>query len=158
MRNLEIVFRKLRIVIVNASRELSVPGSWRFSPSGSSNNLYFNTSYSATRDDWTLTLDDDGNAFITSVNKTDRFIKWNGASGQERFACYTSSSTNMKPVHLYKLVSNGPSLATKPATGEQYSSFATTINAIEDRTGIDFFANVPVEFQEPAEQTNKQLW
>ncbi len=43
-------------------------------------------------------------------------------------------------------------------TGEQYSSFATTINAIEDRTGIDFFANVPVEFQEPAEQTNKQLW
>lgn len=84
--------------------------------SGSGNNLFFNTSYSATRDDWAFALDENGNAVITSVYNSDRFIKWNGISGQERFSCYTTSSSNMKPVQLYKLASEGPSVVTKPAT------------------------------------------
>jgi DNA/RNA endonuclease G (NUC1) len=39
-----------------------------------------------------------------------------------------------------------------------YSSFATTIREIENRTGIDFFTNIPSEFQEPAEKMSNQLW
>ncbi len=76
------------------------------------------------------------------------------------------------PSHFYKLLmkcsfdASGAMTAAKGVaylfTNEEhaggYASFATTIKAIEDRTGIDFFANVPVEFQEPAEQTDKQLW
>lgn len=39
-----------------------------------------------------------------------------------------------------------------------YSKFITSISLIEESTGIDFFANVPSEFQSPAEQMNEQLW
>ena len=76
------------------------------------------------------------------------------------------------PSHFYKLLlkcsfdTSGAMTAAKGVaylfTNEEhaggYASFATTIDAIEERAGIDFFANVPAVFQEPAEQTNKQLW
>ena len=80
---------------------------------GSSNTLYFDSNYSANRNDWTLSIDANGNAVISNVANSERVIQWNASSGQERFACYKST---MKPVQLYKLASTGPSLATKPAT------------------------------------------
>lgn len=45
-------------------------------------------------------------------------------------------------------------------TGVTYynSSFVTTIRAIEDRTGFNFFANVPADLQNTAEQTATALW
>lgn len=110
-------------------------GSTYLGYTGSSNNLYFNTTFSASRDDWTLSIDENGNAVITNVGNTDRVIRWNSTSGQERFSCYKSSSTTMKPVQLYKLASNGPSLATKPATGINVSS--VTLNAMFANLGTN---------------------
>jgi len=43
-------------------------------------------------------------------------------------------------------------------SGESYSSFITTINAIEQETGIDFFANVPDQFETTAEASSSPLW
>ena len=38
------------------------------------------------------------------------------------------------------------------------SRYVTTIDAIEQRSGFDFFANVPEDFQEAAESQSSQLW
>lgn len=45
-------------------------------------------------------------------------------------------------------------------SGESYtdSKFRTTIDAIEQRTGIDFFHNVPDNFENTAEQSSTPLW
>ncbi|MBQ6761867.1 MAG: DNA/RNA non-specific endonuclease [Bacteroidales bacterium] len=97
---------------------------------GSSNSLFFNSSYSASRDDWTLSVDSSGNATITSVYNTGRTIRWNDSS--PRFACYTGGQ---QPVQLYKLASIGPSLVTKPATNISLSS--ATLNAMFANLGTN---------------------
>lgn len=99
---------------------------------GSSNSLYFDANYSANRDDWTVSIDSNGNAVIASLASTERFIQWNANSGQERFACYKST---MKSVQLYKLESTGPSLATKSATGISVAS--ATLNAMFANLGTN---------------------
>lgn len=38
------------------------------------------------------------------------------------------------------------------------SRYVTTIDAIETRTGFDFFANVPIDLQEAAERSSTALW
>ena len=45
-------------------------------------------------------------------------------------------------------------------SGEKYtdSKFRTTIDAIEERTGFDFFANVPPDLQDAAERQSASLW
>ncbi len=43
-------------------------------------------------------------------------------------------------------------------TGDKYWDFVTTINAIEQETGIDYFANVPDQFEETAEASTTELW
>ncbi len=43
-------------------------------------------------------------------------------------------------------------------TGDNYWDFVTTINAIEQETGIDYFANVPDQFEETAEASTTELW
>ena len=45
-------------------------------------------------------------------------------------------------------------------SGESYtdSKFRTTIDAIEQRTGIDFFPNIPDSFENTAEQSSTPLW
>ena len=43
-------------------------------------------------------------------------------------------------------------------SGESYSSGITTIDAIEQRTGFDFFHNVPDSFETAAEQSSNPLW
>ena len=98
----------------------------------SSNALYFDSSYSTSRNDWTLSIDSDGNAVIANVGSSDRVIRWNSNSGQERFACYQST---MKPVQLYKLESTGPSLVTKPATNITVAS--ATLNALFANLGTN---------------------
>ena len=99
---------------------------------GSSNSLYFDANYSANRDDWTVSIDSNGNAVIASLASTERFIQWNANSGQERFACYKGT---MKSVQLYKLESTGPSLATKSATGISVAS--ATLNAMFANLGTN---------------------
>ena len=44
--------------------------------------------------------------------------------------------------------------------GEQYndSKFRTTIDAIEERTGFNFFVNVPPDLQDAAERQSASLW
>jgi len=39
-----------------------------------------------------------------------------------------------------------------------YSQFATTIDAVESQTGMDFFTNVPRSFQDAAEAQSASLW
>ena len=107
-------------------------GSTYLGYTGSSNSLYFNANYSASRDDWTVSIDSNGNAVIASVASTERFIQWNTNSGQERFACYKGT---MKSVQLYKLESTGPSLATKPAT--EITVASATLNAMFANLGTN---------------------
>ena len=99
---------------------------------GSSNSLYFDANYSASRDDWTVSIDSNGDAVIVSVASPERAIQWNANSGQERFACYKGT---MKSVQLYKLESTGPSLATKSATGISVAS--ATLNAMFANLGTN---------------------
>ena len=42
--------------------------------------------------------------------------------------------------------------------GESYSKGRTTIDAMEQRSGFDFFANVPKELQEAAEKTSSSVF
>jgi len=82
--------------------------------------------------------------------------------------------TVARPSHFYKLLmkctfdtSGGMSTAKGIAylysneahSGYYYdSSFVTTIDAIESRTGFDFFTNVPETLQTAAEQMSTSLW
>lgn len=79
------------------------------------------------------------------------------------------------PSHFYKLLmkcsfgADGTMTAAKGVaylftneahSGDKYTDakFCTTIDAIEERTGFDFFANVPKKLQDAAEQQNASLW
>ena len=46
----------------------------------------------------------------------------------------------------------------KSQKGKNYSQFATTIDAVEQRAGFNFFANVPAELQAAAEKMSSPLW
>ena len=39
-----------------------------------------------------------------------------------------------------------------------YSQGITTIDAIEERSGFDFYVNVPKELQDAAESSSKSIW
>ena len=79
------------------------------------------------------------------------------------------------PSHFYKLLmkcsfsTDGTMTATKGVaylytneahSGAKYNDaqFRTTIDVIEERTGFDFFANVPANLQDSAEQQSASLW
>ena len=83
--------------------------------------------------------------------------------------------TVARPSHFYKLLmkcsfdASGTMTAAKGTaylyTNEAHtegsydtSSFVTTIDAIESRTGFDFFAHVPANLQTVAEQASHSLW
>ena len=143
------------IVVTPTSQGYSLKrGNTYLGYSGSGNNLYFNTSYKASRDDWTLSLDKDGNAVIANVNNSGRFIKWNGNSGQERFSCYTASSTT-KPVQLYKLVSEGPSVVTKPAT--DITSTSAVLHASFSQLGTTNVQNAHFRWGTSADELTNEL-
>ena len=46
----------------------------------------------------------------------------------------------------------------EPHSGMSYSEGRTTIDAMEQRSGFDFFANVPKELQDPAESTSTSVF
>ena len=46
----------------------------------------------------------------------------------------------------------------KKFSGKDYSAYATTIDAVEQRSGWDFFTNVPQDLQDAAEQMSTSLW
>ena len=76
------------------------------------------------------------------------------------------------PSHFYKLLmwcsfntsgvmtsaSGCAYLFTNEAHSGSYGSFITNIDAIEQRTGFDFFPNVPDSFENAAEQSSTPLW
>ncbi|MBO4447594.1 MAG: DNA/RNA non-specific endonuclease [Bacteroidales bacterium] len=43
-------------------------------------------------------------------------------------------------------------------SGSKYGSFITSIDAIEERSGLNFFANVPKELQDPAENNSSTIF
>ena len=45
-----------------------------------------------------------------------------------------------------------------PYSGKNYSAYATTIDAVEQRSGQDFFTNVPKDLQDAAEKMSSGLW
>lgn len=80
-----------------------------------------------------------------------------------------------KPSHFYKLVmkcsfdSSGKTMTSANGvaylfenkvyeSGTKYSGFKTTIDAIEERAGFNFFANVPSDLQDAAEKNKEALW
>ena len=77
------------------------------------------------------------------------------------------------PSHFYKLLmkcsfnTSGDMTAAKGCAyiftneshkGMSYSQGITTIDAIEERSGFDFYVNVPKEFQDAAESSSKSIW
>ena len=79
----------------------------------------------------------------------------------------------LAPSHFYKLLmkcsfgSNGTMTAAKGCaylfenksySGSAYSSYITSIDAVEQRAGFDFFANVPKSLQDAAEAQTSAIW
>ena len=46
----------------------------------------------------------------------------------------------------------------EPHSGMSYSQGITTIDAMEQRSGFDFYANVPAQFQDAAESSSSPIW
>ena len=78
--------------------------SYLYAASSSNNHLKTKTT-TDTNCDWNISITQTGIATITAKgDKTRNIIRYNATSGQERFSCYSSSTTNMKDVSIYKCV------------------------------------------------------
>ena len=116
-------------------------------------------------------------------NSLEQSVKSNAPSGRDTLyvvvgVLYENSKTVSGvpiPSHFYKLLmrcsfdTSGAMTAAKGVAyvftnethkGEQYNDnkFRTTIDAIEERAGFDFFANVPPDLQDAAERQSASLW
>ena len=116
-------------------------------------------------------------------NSLEQAVKSNAPSGRDTLyvvvgVLYETSQMSSGvpiPSHFYKLLmkcsfnGNGAMTAAKGVaylftneahSGDKYTDakFRTTIDAIEERTGFDFFANVPADLQNAAEQQSVSLW
>ena len=116
-------------------------------------------------------------------NSLEQAVKSNAPSGRDTLyvvvgVLYETSQMSSGvpiPSHFYKLLmkcsfnGNGAMTAAKGVaylftneahSGDKYTDtkFRTTIDAIEERTGFDFFANVPADLQNTAEQQSASLW
>ena len=116
-------------------------------------------------------------------NSLEQAVKSNAPSGRDTLyvvvgVLYEDSKTDSGvpiPSHFYKLLmkcsfgTNGAMTAAKGVaylftneahSGDKYTDakFRTTIDAIEQRTGFDFFVNVPADLQNAAEAQNASLW
>ena len=116
-------------------------------------------------------------------NSLEQSVKTNAPSGRDTLyvvvgLLYETSKTDSGvpiPSHFYKLLmqcsfdGNGAMTAAKGVAylftneahkGEQYNDakFRTTIDAIEERTGFNFFVNVPADLQDAAERQSSSLW
>ena len=116
-------------------------------------------------------------------NSLEQSVKSNAPSGRDTLyvvvgVLYENSKTVSGvpiPSHFYKLLmkcsfdtAGGMTAARGVAyvftneahKGEQYndSKFRTTIDAIEERTGFNFFVNVPPDLQDAAERQSASLW
>ncbi len=116
-------------------------------------------------------------------NSLENAVKSNAPSGRDTLyvvvgVLYESSQMSSGvpiPSHFYMLLmkcSFDGSGAMTAANGVAYlytneahknesyndAKFRTTIDAIEERTGFDFFVNVPPDLQETAERKNSSLW
>lgn len=82
-------------------------GNFYLGLNSNGNNLYFNSSFTAERDEWSISMEPGANGAVKLINvknpkngEDDRFLQYNSASNALRFACYKSG---YKPVFLYKL-------------------------------------------------------
>lgn len=116
-------------------------------------------------------------------NSLENAVKSNAPTGRDTLyvvvgVLYEKSQTSSGvpiPSHFYKLLmkcsfgTDGTMTAAKGVaylftneahSGDKYTDakFRTTIDAIEERTGFDFFTNVPPDLQSTAEQQNSSLW
>jgi len=90
---------------------------------GSGNYLQFNSTFTASSYEWTLTSSD-ANVSIQNVGTGSRYIRWNNNSNGLRFSCYLNTQ---EAVQLYKLNGSSPSVVTKDATDITVAS--ATLNA-----------------------------
>lgn len=114
-------------------------------------------------------------------NSLEQAVKSNAPSGRDTLYCvvgllYENNNTSdgvPVPSHFYFLLLKGGFntagtmtsaqgcaylFTNESHTGKQYSSFITSIDAIEQRTGFDFFPRVPSQLQTQAEQSSSPLW
>lgn len=98
---------------------------------GSGNSLNSNANLSDNTS-WTLSFDN-GDLVMTNLvqdSGSDRILRYNNNSGQERFACYKGTQ---QPIQLYKKASSSPRIRFESATaevniGETYTQTATPSN------------------------------
>ena len=97
------------------------------------NKFYANETFTDLRDEWTFSVNNDGNVVITSKKYPERQLQWNASS--PRFACYTGSQT---AVTLYKLGAI-PAVATPvftPAAGYYEEAQNVTITCSTEGASI----------------------
>lgn len=90
----------------------------------SANSLYYNSTHSANTS-WNVSFDSNGNATITNSANSARKLQYNAS--YTRFACYTSTQTN---IQIYKQVNDTPATpctVTYMANGAEYGN--ATVNS-----------------------------
>lgn len=108
--------------------------------SGSSNTLstYSSATGNAT---WSISIASNGNATITNYQVTTRYLRYNTNSGQERFACYTSSTTGTADPQLYKKVEQGSETEDDPEEPTATVTFSPAGGAVEAGTTVSLSLN-----------------
>lgn len=113
-----------------------------------SNYLYFNSSFSAEKFEWTISVDN-GEATIQNVYNSVRKLQWN--SKDTRFSCYAGT---MQPVRLYRL--NTPMVNTRMATDRSVSS--AVLNATFSNLGTTNVQDVHFVWGESANALNQVIY
>ena len=100
-------------------------------------------------------------------NNVGRYGSWKEDPGipSEWQSCFSSSgfSRGHQVASNYRQASTEANSQTfyytnEPHSGMSYSQGITTIDAMEQRSGFDFYANVPAQFQDAAESSSSPIW
>lgn len=113
---------------------------------GSSNSLTYTSESLTDKYRWTLSIDSSGNVAIKNLANTDRIIKYNASA--TRFCAYTSASTNVKAVQLYKRTSEESAPVTGPATVTLTTEEASNVRDMTATLNASFSDLSPLNAQE----------
>lgn len=101
----------LKLGVLSAGYTLNYDNGIYLSYTGSNNYLYTATSGTEATAQWTIAIGANGDATITNKDSNSRMLKCNPQNS--RFACYTSSSSNVYNARLYRKVETGDYTITK---------------------------------------------
>ena len=113
---------------------------------GSSNSLTYTSESLTDKYRWALSIDSSGNVAIKNLANTDRIIKYNASA--TRFCAYTSASTNVKAVQLYKRTSEESAPVTGPAAVTLTTEEASNVRDMTATLNASFSDLSPLNAQE----------